>query len=132
MDKLKDWMDKQMEENIVEPNSSLGEAINYMRKRWNELTGFLHIVNAPLDNNITERALKKAILNRKNAYFFKNEFGAQIGDMFISIIQTCIQAKVNAFEYLTVLQKNTQRIFQEPENWLPWNYKENLSVSGLA
>lgn len=132
MDKLKDWMDKQMEENIVEPNSSLGEAINYMRKRWNELTGFLHFVNAPLDNNITERALKKAILNRKNAYFFKNEFGAQIGDMFISIIQTCIQAKVNAFEYLTVLQKNTQCIFQEPENWLPWNYKENLSVSGLA
>lgn len=132
MDKLKTWMDKQIEQNIVEPNSSLGEAINYMRKRWNELTGFLHFVNAPLDNNITERALKKAILNRKNAYFFKNEFGAQIGDMFISIIQTCIQAKVNAFEYLTVLQKNTQRIFQEPENWLPWNYKENLSVSGLA
>jgi transposase len=128
MDKLKTWMDKQIEENLVEPNSSLGEAINYMRKRWNQLTGFLHIEGAPLDNNITERALKKAILNRKNSYFFKNEFGAHIGDIFISIIQTCIQAKVNLFEYLTLLQKNTKRVFQEPKDWLPWNYKETLAA----
>lgn len=128
MDKLKSWMDKQIEENLVEPNSSLGEAINYMIKRWNQLTGFLRIENAPLDNNITERALKKAILNRKNSYFFKNELGAYIGDVFLSIIQTCIHAKVNVFEYLTVLQKNTKLVFQKPNNWLPWNFKKALAV----
>jgi hypothetical protein len=127
MDRLKNWMDQQIEGNIVEPNSSLGEAINYMRKRWESLTGFLHIENAPLDNNITERALKKAILNRKNAYFYKTEFGAQIGDIFISLIQTCIQAKVNAFEYLTLLQKNAMSVLEKPGNWLPWNYKETLA-----
>lgn len=128
MDKLKTWMDKQIEENLVEPNSSLGGAINYMRKRWKQLTGFLHIEGAPLDNNITERALKKVILNRKNSYFFKTEFGAHIGDIFISIIQTCIQAKVNVFEYLTLLQKNTKQVFQEPKDWLPWNYKQTLTA----
>jgi len=126
MDRLKNWMDQQIEGNIVEPNSSLGEAINYMRKRWELMTGFLYIENAPLDNNVTERALKKAILNRKNAYFYKTEIGAAIGDIFISLIQTCIQAKVNVFEYLTVLQKNTMRVLNEPQNWLPWNYRETF------
>jgi transposase len=106
MDRLRIWMDQQVEDRNVEPNSALGEAIGYMRKRWDLLTGFLYIENAPLDNNIAERALKKAILNRKNAYFYRNDIGVAIGDIFISIIQTCVQAKVNAFEYITALQKN--------------------------
>jgi hypothetical protein len=54
--------------------------------------------------------------------------GAYIGDVFLSIIQTCIQAEVNVFEYLNVLHKNARLIFQKPNNWLPWNFKETLAV----
>jgi hypothetical protein len=53
-----------LEEKRVEPNSGLGEAINYMLKRWPALTLFLRQAGAPLDNNICERALKMAILHR--------------------------------------------------------------------
>lgn len=132
MDTLKTWMDKQIEEKLVEPNSVLGAAIRYMIKRWELITGFLYIENAPLDNNIAERALKRAILNRKNAYFYRTEFGAHIGDVFTSIIQTCNLAKVNAFEYLTVLQKNEAGVLNNPGSWLPWNYKENFVFKANA
>ena len=86
---LEAWMTAQFEENKVEPNSGLGEAIAYMRKHWNELTLFLRAPGAPLENNICERILKKAILHRKNAYFFKTLNGARVGDLFMSLIPAC-------------------------------------------
>jgi hypothetical protein len=89
MDALKAWLTAQFEERRVEPNSGLGEAITYMLKYWDQLTLFLHQPGAPLDNNVCERALKRAILHRKNAYFYKTENGAHVGDLFMSLIHTC-------------------------------------------
>ena len=89
MAELKDWLQQQLDEHLVEPNSSLGQAIGYMQKHWEPLTLFLRQGGAPLDNNLCERALKKAILHRKNAYYYKTENGARIGDMFMGLIHTC-------------------------------------------
>ena len=61
----------------------------YMQKRWDRLTLFLRVAGAPLDNNICERALKKAILHRKNSLFYKTKNGARVGDIFMSLIYTC-------------------------------------------
>jgi transposase len=100
-----------------------------MLNHWLELTLFLRIEKAPLDNNICERALKMAISHRKNSLFYRTEHGAYIGDMFMSIIHTCALSKINPLEYLTALQKNSSALFANPSRWLPWNYKENLSKS---
>ena len=70
----------------VEPNSRLGEAITYCSKRWTRLTLFLRQAGAPLDSNIVERALKKTILHRENSLFYKAENGAEVGDLFMSLI----------------------------------------------
>ena len=129
MTKLHCWLNKQFDDKKVEPNSSLGKAINYMLKHWQELTLFLRVEKAPLDNNICEQAIKMAILHRKNSLFYKTTHGAYIGDLFMSIIHTCNLSKINPFEYLTELQKNTSAIFKNPQQWLPWNYKENLVSS---
>ena len=51
-------------------------------------------------NNVCEQALKKAILHRKNAYFYKTENGAHVGDLFMSLIHTCELNGVNPFDYL--------------------------------
>jgi hypothetical protein len=51
MKELKNWLNEQLDQNKVEPNSGLGQAITYMLKHWKELTGFLRIKNAPLDNH---------------------------------------------------------------------------------
>ncbi|RLC11085.1 MAG: IS66 family transposase [Deltaproteobacteria bacterium] len=124
MKDLKNWLDEQLDQKKVEPNSSLGQAITYMLKHWKPLTAFLRIRNAPLDNNICERALKKAILHRKNALFYKTEHGAKVGDLFMSLIHTCNLAKVNPFDYLTALQKHSSELAKHPGRWMPWNYQE--------
>lgn len=127
MKKLHKWLHEQLKERKVEPNSGLGKAITYMLKHWKALTLFLREPNAPLDNNLCERALKKSILHRKNSLFFKTEHGAYIGDLFMSLIHTCNLNDVNPFHYLTELQKHSKEVFQNPQDWLPWNYEAVIS-----
>lgn len=93
MENLKDWFHEQLQRKTVEPNSGLGQAIGYMLNHWQALTLFLEVPNAPLDNNLCEQALKKAILHRKNALFYKTEHGAWFGDLFMSLIHTCNLAR---------------------------------------
>jgi hypothetical protein len=95
-------------------------------KHWEELTLFLRQSGAPLDNNICEQALKKAILHRKNAYFYKTENGARVGDLFMSLIHTCELNSVNPFEYLTELHKHVNELSLGPGDWMPWNYRDTL------
>ena len=129
MENLKQWLSEQINQKKTEPNSGLGKAIRYMLKHWDALTLFLRVPGAPLDNNIVERALKKAILNRKNAYFYKTEHGAFIGDMFMSLIHTCNLEQVNPFDYLTALQKYSAEVRKNPRNWMPWNYQDSIPIN---
>jgi transposase len=125
---LHEWLELQVAKKKVEPNSGLGQAIHYMLKHWQPLTLFLRQPGAPLDNNVCERALKQAILHRKNAYFYKTEHGAQVGDILMSLIHTCRLNSVNPFDYLTALQQYADRVKAAPANWLPWNYHQQLAA----
>jgi transposase len=127
MDELQSWLNRQFDDRLVEPNSSLGKAIAYMLKHWQRLTLFLRVPGAPLDNNICERALKKAILHRKNALFYKTENGAHVGDLFMSLIHTCELCDANAFDYLTELDRHAKALKLAPQNWMPWNYRQTLN-----
>jgi transposase len=126
MQELRDWLERQVGEKQTEPNSALGGAIGYTLKHWKELTLFLRQAGAPLDNNVCERALKKAILHRKNALFYKTRHGAQVGDLFMSLIYTCQLNEANPFDYLTELQQHTEAMAACPERWMPWNYRDAL------
>jgi transposase len=132
MEKLHLWCEAQFEEKRVEPNSGLGQAISYLLRHWEKLTLFLKKAGAPLDNNIVERALKKAILHRKNSLFYKTRKGAQMGDLFMSLIHTCELNGVNAFDYLTELQRHATELKQNPSEWMPWNYRDTLARLALA
>lgn len=132
MDDLKAWLQRQFDEKLVEPNSALGEAINYLLKRWDSLTLFLRKAGAPLDNNVCERALKKAILHRKNSMFYKTRNGARVGDIYMSLIYTCELNGVNAFDYLNQLQLGAADVAEHPARWMPWNYRDNLSTATEA
>jgi transposase len=130
METLKVWLDTQFAERKVEPNSGLGKAISYLLNHWEKLTLFLRVPGAPLDNNIAERALKKAILHRKNSLFYKTRNGAQMGDLFMSLIHTCELNHVNPFDYLNELQRHAEELKQTPSEWMPWNYRETLARTG--
>ena len=126
METLHKWFERQFADKLVEPNSGLGEAISYMLGHWKELTLFLKIPGAPLDNNICERALKKAIL-RKNALFYKTQNGARVGDIFMSLIHTVELIGGNPFDYLCELQRHAGQVQENPGQWMPWNYRATLA-----
>jgi len=128
MAELHAWLTRQFDQRLVEPNSSLGASITYMLKHWEELTLFLRVPGAPLDNNICERALKKAILHRKNAYFYKTCRGAHVGDLFMSLIYTCELCEANPFDYLTELERHASELATDPQRWMPWNYRQTLDA----
>src|SRR5690606_9965085 len=115
LDELEAWFERQFEERLVEPNSSLGGAINYMLNHWEELTLFLREPGAPLDNNVCERALKKPILHRKNSLFYKTLNGARAGDL-----------------YLTELLRHADEVARDPAAWLPWTYLDTLAALKAA
>jgi transposase len=102
MQKLSEWMQAQFAERRVEPNSGLGEAIQYMQNHWDALTLFLRIPGAALDNNI------------------------------MSLIHTAELSGANVFEYLVALQRHAQESAERPALWMPWNYQESLAGSATG
>jgi hypothetical protein len=129
MDQLQQWMQAQLDQKKVEPNSGLGDAINYMLKRWETLTRFLSVPGAPLDNNITERGLKMAILHRKNSLSYKTLAGARVGDIHMSLIHTCELNGINPFDYLMTLEHHAEAVTKAPSDWFPWNYRQTLAAA---
>ena len=129
MNELEAWLRRQIDERLIEPNSALGDAIAYLLKHWPKMTLFLRQAGAPLDNNLCERALKRAILHRKNAYFYKTRNGARVGDLYMSLIHTCELCGADPFHYLTELDRHAQEVAVRPHDWMPWNYQSALTAS---
>ena len=127
MDALHAWLEVQLAERRTEPNSGLGKAISYLLRHWLPLTLFLRKAGAPLDNNIVERALKRAVLHRKNALYYRSLNGAQVGDLFMTLIHTCQLCGANSFDYLVELQRNARELAAYPAEWMPWNYRDTLT-----
>lgn len=127
MEKFRAWMPAQFAEKKIEPNSGMGQAISYMLMHWEKLTLFLRKAGAPLDNNVVERALKMAILHRKNSMFYKSDRGAHVGDVYMSLIHTCGLNGVDAFDYLTQLQRHAKEVRAHPDRWMPWNYCRSIA-----
>ena len=132
MDQLKQWLNDQLEQKKVEPNSGLGGAIGYLLKYWDRLTLFLRQPGAPLDNNLCETSLKRAILHRKNSLFYKTKRGAEVGDLFMSLIHTAELCGANPFDHLTQLQHHADQLEQHPQDWMPWNYQATIDRASPA
>jgi hypothetical protein len=75
--------------------------------------------------------LKRAVLHRKNALFYRTLHGAQVGDLFMSLIHTCQLCGANSFDYLVELQRHARELAACPAEWMPWNYRETLARIGV-
>jgi transposase len=127
VDELKRYCQSLIDDKKTEPNSNLGKAINYMFNHWEGFTLFLRKPGVPIDNNADERLMKRSVLNRKNGLFFKTQFGAYVGDILLSVIETCQLNKINPYHYLIAVQTHKDQIKKDPSLWLPWNYEITLS-----
>lgn len=124
MNELKEFLESRQEE--FEPNSIAGQAIEYVLKRWTELSQFLRHAHAPIDNNITERALKLVIQTRKSSLFYKTLEGARFASYVQSVLYSAAQNNINPCSYMVALLENEAAVIKNPEDWLPWIYQDTI------
>lgn len=131
---LKDWMTEQLAEKRIEPNSGLGKAFCYLLRRWDRLTLFLRVPDAPIENNLCERVMKMAIRHRRNSLFYRSQRGAGVGDIYMTLIHTAQLHGENPFRYLTALLTHERLVAARPADWLPWTYRSTLErlAQGVA
>jgi hypothetical protein len=132
MAELERWMKAELDEHRVEPNSGLGQAMQYLLKRWTRLTLFLRVPGAPLDNNVCERALKMAIRHRNNSLFYRSQRGAEVGDLYMTLIATAQLHHENPFDYLVALLSHEAEVAADPAAWLPWTFRATLGCISRA
>jgi hypothetical protein len=68
-------------------------------------------------------------MHRKNSMFYKTPKGAEVGDVYMSLIHTCELCRVNPFAYLQALHKNVSQVLAQAAQWLPWNYHQQLAAT---
>lgn len=130
MSALEGWMNEQFEEKRIEPNSGLGKAFSYWLRRWDKLTLFLRMRDAPIENNICERMIKMAIRHRRNSLFYRSPRGARVGDIYMTLLYTAQLHGENPFAYLTALLSHRALVAAHPEEWLPWTFRSTLERLG--
>src|ERR1700727_1951455 len=106
------------------PKHPMADAINYVLNQWAELNVFCNDGAIQLDNNVSEREMKRVILNRKNSLFVGNPRGGRTAAILASLTSTCRRHEVDPQLYLTQLLMNLPETkMSELSDWLPDQWK---------
>jgi transposase len=117
-EKLLEWKEQQL------PKHPMAEAINYALNQWAELNVYCSDGAVPIDNNVSEREMKRVVLTRKNSLFVGNSRGGRTAAILASLTSTCRRHEVDPQLYLTQLLMNLpQTKMSELSDWLPDQWK---------
>ena len=106
------------------PKHPIAEAVNHTLGQWTELNVFCSDGAVPIDNNVSEREMKRVVLNRKNSLFVGNPRGWRTAAILASLTSTCRRHDVDPQLYLTQLLMNLpQAKMSEVSDWLPDQWK---------
>jgi transposase len=106
------------------PKHPMAEAINYALGQWTELNVFCSDGAVAIDNNVSEREMKRVVLNRKNSLFVGNPRGGRTAAILASLTSTCRRHDIDPQLYLTQLLTDLSQVRRsELHNWLPDNWK---------
>jgi transposase len=111
---------------IVEPNSNLGGALDYLLNHQRALSAFFRLPGAPICNNLLERELRLPVRLRDAAPLFRSQAGAAIAATLWTLCITALHSSVNLFEYLGCLQRFANDVHDHPDKWLPWTYQQRV------
>ena len=92
------------------PKRPMAEAISYALGQWTELNVFCSDGAVAIDNNVSEREMKRVVLNRKNSLFVGNPRGGRTAAILASLTSTCRRHDVDPQLYLTQLLTNLSRV----------------------
>jgi transposase len=127
-EKFFDWKEQLL------PKHPMAEAVHYALGHWEELNVFLSDGAVPIDNNVSEREMKRVVLNRKNSLFVGNARGGRTAAILATLTSTCRRHDVDPQLYLTQLLVNlpVMRIGDLP-NWLPdrWKAAQKTRLAAL-
>jgi transposase len=99
-EKLQGWKEQLL------PKHPMAEAVNYVLGQWTELKVFCSDGAVPMDNNVSEREMKRIVLNRKNSLFVGNPRGGRTAAILASLTSTCRRHGIDPQPYLTQLLVN--------------------------
>jgi transposase len=124
-DKLLGWRNRLL------PKHPMNEAVGYCLNRWPELNVFASDGAVPIDNNVSERQMKRVVLNRKNSLFVGDERGGHTAAILSSLTSTCRRHGIDPQRYLTQLLTNLPATpLSQLDQWLPDVWKRNQPAAG--
>jgi hypothetical protein len=116
------------------PKHPMADAVNYALSQWQELSVFCSNGAVPIDNNISEREMKRIVLNRKNSLFVANPRGGRTAAILASLTSTCRRHHVDPQLYFTQLLMNLPQIkISALPEWLPdqWKLRQTVPPASL-
>jgi len=117
-EKLLEWKEQLL------PKHPMAEAVNYALGQWAELNVFCSDGAVAIDNNVSEREMKRVVLNRKNSLFVGNPRGGRTAAILASLTSSCRRHDIDPQLYLTQLLTNLSQVRKsELPNWLPDQWK---------
>lgn len=106
------------------PKHPMAEAVSYTLNQWDALNVFATDGAVAIDNNVSEREMKRIVLNRKNSLFVGNARGGETAAILSSLTSTCRRHGIDPQRYLTQLLANLPDTpMSEIEQWLPDRWK---------
>jgi transposase len=118
-DRLLTWRD------ALIPKHPMAQAVGYALNMWNELSALAADGAIPIDNNVSEREMKRIVLNRKNSLFVGNQRGGQTAAILSSLTSTCRRHSIDPQRYFTQLLANLPDTLQTRlQDWLPDHWKQ--------
>jgi transposase len=106
------------------PKHPMAEAVNYALSQWAELTVFTTDGAVPIDNNVSEREMKRVVLNRKNSLFVGNPRGGRTAAILASLTSSCRRHDVDPQLYFMQLLMNLPSWpASDLDSWLPDQWK---------
>jgi transposase len=107
------------------PKHPMAEAVNYMLGQWEELTVFTRDGAVPIDNNVSEREMKRVVLNRKNSLFVGNPRGGRTAAILASLTSSCRRHEMDPQLYFMQLLMNLPSWpANDIDAWLPDRWKQ--------
>ena len=106
-------------------DSPLEKAMQYMYRRFEQLSHYVNDAELSIDNNAVERTIRPLTLNRKNCLFSGSHDAAHTAAIFFSLFGACRENKVNPYNWLKdVLIKVKTADPKDYTQLLPNNWKE--------
>jgi len=92
------WCDAEFPHLVEE--SPIYDGVRYCRNQREGLARFLNDGRLPLDNNISERELRRQAVGRKNWLFLGSDEGGRTNAVFTSLLASCRMVGVEPWSYL--------------------------------